>query len=807
MSNTVINSSEKKKKHHSGHFKMMLFMVFLLIAAFSVSIFVSYVLFNRSTRENRKEIINKAARLAAEQIDADKVDDWLLSGADESYMKTAEILRSICNNTPYVQYLYVYQIRPDGCHVVFDIETNSNELEQYDELPEVSSDYLGDIIDFDESFYDDLPTLLEGGRIDIKETDDSYGWLLTKYEPIFDSKGKCVAYVGVDVSMIGVNDYNHAFLRWIVVISVFFLLVLIVAGFHYYRHARKADEYDESERRRMEQHVMFEQTAEALAGAIDAKDKYTNGHSRRVAEYSEKIARAAGKNDEECEKIYFAALLHDVGKIGVPIGILTKNGRLTDEEFEQIKQHPVVGGNILSSIKQSPWLSIGARYHHERYDGKGYPEGKKGEDIPEIARIIAVADAYDAMTSNRSYRNAIPQHIVREEFVKGSGTQFDPDFAMIMIHMIDMDTEYNMKENVSGARMTSKESVRCNSIYNDCSESVAVTRRKVSTHLCSQPDENIAEENSLPSIIVFDSLDGKVHPGEENNRNILYFEYARIRLDGKVTEKNVRKSEVRKCNQKTDLVSVTTGAAEPGQRYKIEAVRNRDHLYFKISGESQMFEVILALPDPSRYAFFSLTGEHCEIHNIMVEVADTVTDWDDIPRIADEISYIKNSPSGNVPSIQVDGPRLDSTDGILIDDGITLDFHTISYPTARLVWHCPYLCLFSSSDGRVFGNNYREYLMLRLDGEYYTSDEQVENKVYVKKTEEFKGWDKWKEDNKNGVDCNVIIRREADKIMISTENLGIAIDSVSEVKGAADRLYIALTGDQCAITDIHVSRG
>ncbi|MBR6382849.1 MAG: HD-GYP domain-containing protein [Lachnospiraceae bacterium] len=185
---------------------------------------------------------------------------------------------------------------------------------------------------------------------------------------------------------------------------------------------------------------------EALANAIDAKDKYTNGHSKRVAEYSKMIAEKAGKPEDECYKIYYAALLHDVGKIGVPGEILNMNRRLTDEEFSHIKQHPVVGNQILSSIKEHPWLSLGAHFHHERYDGKGYPEGLKGDEIPEIGRIIAVADAYDAMTSNRSYRNAIPQNVVREEMVKGSGTQFDPEFAAIMVELIDEDTEYTMKE-------------------------------------------------------------------------------------------------------------------------------------------------------------------------------------------------------------------------------------------------------------------------------------------------------------------------------------------------------------------------
>ena len=126
--------------------------------------------------------------------------------------------------------------------------------------------------------------------------------------------------------------------------------------------------------------------------------------------------------------------------------MINKPGRLTDEEFELIKTHPLKGAKILANISEKPELVKGARWHHERYDGTGYPDGRVGEDIPEEARIIAVADAYDAMTSNRSYRNAIPQHIVREELVKGIGTQFDPQFAEIMLHEIDLDKDYAMKD-------------------------------------------------------------------------------------------------------------------------------------------------------------------------------------------------------------------------------------------------------------------------------------------------------------------------------------------------------------------------
>ena len=192
---------------------------------------------------------------------------------------------------------------------------------------------------------------------------------------------------------------------------------------------------------------MLLQTSSALASAIDAKDRYTHGHSRRVAEYSQMIAELAGKSDSECWDIYLAGLLHDVGKIGVPDEIINKTSRLSDEEFARIKEHPTIGRKILKKINMTPFLSIGADYHHERYDGKGYPNGAKGEEIPEIARIIAVADAYDAMTSKRSYRDPLPQTVVREEIAKGSGTQFDPHFADIMLKLIDDDKNYRLKES------------------------------------------------------------------------------------------------------------------------------------------------------------------------------------------------------------------------------------------------------------------------------------------------------------------------------------------------------------------------
>ena len=200
-------------------------------------------------------------------------------------------------------------------------------------------------------------------------------------------------------------------------------------------------ELESLKRAREKEAAMFEQTAEALANAIDAKDKYTRGHSTRVAVYSKRIAKEAGLPDRTCDQVYFAALLHDVGKIGVSGKILNKAGELTDEEREQIKDHPLKGDQILSTIKQAPFLADGARCHHERYDGGGYPGGLAGRDIPKIARIIAVADAYDAMTSDRSYRKSLDKETVRREIENGAGTQFDPEFAKIMLRIIDEEKE------------------------------------------------------------------------------------------------------------------------------------------------------------------------------------------------------------------------------------------------------------------------------------------------------------------------------------------------------------------------------
>ena len=193
---------------------------------------------------------------------------------------------------------------------------------------------------------------------------------------------------------------------------------------------------------------LFREMIEALADTIDAKDKYTRGHSHRVADYAWGIARLAGKSEEYQRDIYYMAQLHDIGKIGIPSSLINKSGRLTEEEYASMKQHTTIGGTILAHVREMPELVSAARSHHERYDGKGYPDGLTGDAIPEKVRIIAVADAYDAMTSKRSYRDALPQERVRQEIANGRGSQFDPLFTDIMLKMIDDDVHYQMREGL-----------------------------------------------------------------------------------------------------------------------------------------------------------------------------------------------------------------------------------------------------------------------------------------------------------------------------------------------------------------------
>lgn len=613
------------------------------------------------------------------------------------------------------------------------------------------------------------------------------------------------AVVPVVATVVQVFNYGLSLTNMTMVgeVAVLYIFVLIDMNKTAERANKLKIEMLKKEQQTMQ--TLFGQTAEALANAIDAKDSYTHGHSARVADYSRKIAKLAGRTKQECDEIYFAGLLHDVGKIGIPGSIINKNGKLTDEEFAEIKKHPLIGSQILSSITKSPYLSIGAKHHHERFDGKGYPAGLKGDDIPYIARIIAVADTYDAMTSRRSYRDPIPQQQVREEIVKGMETQFDPFYAKLMIHLIDRDTEYKMKEYEEVRELAGKNGLTCTAYRKEYSEGIHLTDTITEIRLHSKADEKFLSERSIPSFILFDALDARIHATEQKKKDMRYFEYGEIRFDGKTTCSCARNIESTIIESKETPQQEILAAYRDGIDYVIEGVKYKDHIQLKISSPFQTVRVIVASKDVARYAYLGLTGEHCSITNVDIKKSTEKIGAYYIPRIAETFSYI-DSPAGDIPNIQIDDWCAAATEGIVLKDKLEITFHAKSLPTAHLLWHCPFISIFHSSDKQFRGKDYKEFAVLRLDGETWESTDYVNNKILINKNDDFDSWDTWKAKNQQGMDCSVSLKRSGNTVTMHTVNGGIEIRSRTTIKIDVPEILVAITGDQCAITNIHIKK-
>ena len=220
------------------------------------------------------------------------------------------------------------------------------------------------------------------------------------------------------------------------------LLLLIESGIKSVEQMRQiksineklADTYKQLEQAYME-------SIQTVRYTVEAKDTYTRGHSDRVAEYSVLIGEKLGLSKEDIKRLRIGGLFHDVGKIGVPDNILQKSGKLSEDEYSEIKNHPTIGAHILSTASIFQDILPIVKYHHERYDGKGYPERLVGNQIPYLARITAIADTFDAMTSRRVYRDSLPIEQVIEEFKKCRGTQFDPELDDVFIEILQNDYE------------------------------------------------------------------------------------------------------------------------------------------------------------------------------------------------------------------------------------------------------------------------------------------------------------------------------------------------------------------------------
>lgn len=581
------------------------------------------------------------------------------------------------------------------------------------------------------------------------------------------------------------------------------VLIYILALIDLNDTVKKANEIKISHLKGQQQSMqkLFRQTVKALAKGTDAKELGADGHSIRVAEVSKKLAEISGRNEKECEEAYYAGLLHDVGKMGVPDSVMRRDHKFTKEEEEIYRLHTVQGGEILSSIEEYPFLAEAAHYHHERYDGTGYPEGLKGEEIPYIARIVAVANCYDGLTGKRGEKGALASEIVREEFVKGTGTRFDPEYARIMVRLIDQVSEEQLKEesekHTNANDLTEINEMYCGEYKGQLSEGIHITENITRISLKSEAEEGHDPKISIPTVILFDSLDGCVQIDEESISKLRYLEYGEIWFDGNVVTTAAR-------NVKVDIKELSEEEPAGPMEYEIEAVRIKDHARITIKSSQKTVDVVMALQDSIKWAYISLTGENCHISDVVIHETEETVLEDSIPRIAEEVTYISGL-EGDIPNIQVNGYRTDATDGIPISDGLMVSFHAMSLPTANLVWHCPYMAVYNSGNGKVTADDYREYALIRLDGENTAKGEYADSRMSVNR-EYFGGWDAWKEANKKGYDCTIYFRRRKNKITITTENAGVSIKNVTTVTDGHSDIYLALTGDQCAMTDIRISQ-
>lgn len=256
----------------------------------------------------------------------------------------------------------------------------------------------------------------------------TFGFVLKTEETISITDFSFEGYVKKDI-----HDYPLYWILWIAIIAwIAALVVYIIMLF----------QIQVIEDRRKRDEEIISQTMLTFAGLIDAKDTYTKGHSVRVAQYSKELAKRMGMSEEDIRHLGYIALMHDCGKMGIPDAVLKKPDRLSDSERKVIESHTTLGGNVLENFTAVDGIRDGALYHHERYDGKGYPKGVAGEDIPLWARIICVADSFDAMNSDRCYRKHLTKDVILNELEKNKGLQFDPVIAQ---HMIDMIMDGTIK--------------------------------------------------------------------------------------------------------------------------------------------------------------------------------------------------------------------------------------------------------------------------------------------------------------------------------------------------------------------------
>ncbi|MBR3537580.1 MAG: HD domain-containing protein, partial [Eubacterium sp.] len=467
--------------------KVTLLLTTVFLAIGSAAMIISVILYRQYCIDEHILLAQGTSQLVAATLDGDKVDMYLTLGEEApDYGEVEKRLYNIRDNSTDVLYIYVYQIRPDGCHVVFDLDT--------EELPGAEP---GEIIGFDESFSEDLQALLRGESIQPRISDDKYGWLITVFTPIQNMAGETVAYAAADVSMELVSEQQMSFLIKLLSLFMGFFVLAIATGRWISEYniilpvnamARSSSAFAYNDEDALEENVeslreldihtgdeienmyqAFTKTTEnsanyvnqlrtktetiaqmqnalimVLADMVESRDENTGDHVRKTAAYTriimDQLKEMGYYTDQLTDKFIYdvehSAPLHDIGKIAVSDVILNKPGKLTDEEFAIMKTHTTAGADILEqvidTVPDSGYLKEAknlAEYHHEKWNGRGYPHGLSGEDIPLSARIMAVADVFDALVSDRCYKKAFSFEKAMSIIQEDAGTHFDPKVA------------------------------------------------------------------------------------------------------------------------------------------------------------------------------------------------------------------------------------------------------------------------------------------------------------------------------------------------------------------------------------------
>ncbi|MCR5119951.1 MAG: diguanylate cyclase [Lachnospiraceae bacterium] len=543
-------------------------------------------------------------------------------------------------------------------------------------------------------------------------------------------------------------------------------------------------ELDNLQEARKSMERLFEQTASVMVTAVEKRDPYSKGRAARIADKAGRLAERTGHDENWCNNIRYAAMLHEAGLAALPDKLIAAGG----EELKKMKA--ATGEELLSYISEYPWLAETLHSLNEHYDGSGYPDGLKAEEIPEMSRMIAIAEGFDSLMSAGKDHSALPYTVAREEMLKKAGTLYDP--ALLEQLKMILDAENEVAEQA--ADFTVVKELECGNYRDRITGGIEVseTESRISFK-CESVKE--AGEFSEPAIVLFDAFDRHVHSNEMSIGETHYMEYGELWFDGHYV-----------CTAARHIEAETSGeAGEDDGRYLITAGRYEDHIRIVLEHAGKKTELCVVLPDSTRSSYIGLTGENCRISEIEIEKTGRHYAEGDIPRLADKVSFINRLVS-DIPNVQVNRFRSAYSEGIPLKNETKVIFHSMSLPTSHLVWHCPHLFIYSSKDGRQGGEGYREYAVIKLDGEN-DSPLDIENSFVMKKGADFPGWEEWKDRNREGLEYELNFRRKGNKLRFTMENLGIAIENTTILPEDAGEVYAALTGDQCAFTDIRIKQG